>query len=159
MWSIVDTTDLFTGLDIDRWPDVFFHSAGQFGPVDLAVRWLEEASERKVGPQGCSFCTGPNFRSANQIWDVATIHFVFGDLVDSGRFRFSQFISGEWQTNPVDMEYFVHGSKNRNDKSKLKLTLERLAWNDATFRSVTTDLGHACLWHRRKVKEAIYIKQ
>ena len=33
-----------------------------------------------------------------------------------------------------------------NNDSKLKLTLERFAWNDATFRSVTTDLGHACLW-------------
>ena len=30
--------------------------------------------------------------------------------------------------------------------SKLKPTLERFAWNDATFRSVTTDIGHACLW-------------
>ena len=30
------------------------------------------------------------------------------------------------------MEYIVHGSKNQND-SKLKLTLERLFWNDATF--------------------------
>ena len=78
------------------------------------------------------------------------------------------------------MEYVVHGSNNQND-SKLKLTLERFAWNDATFRYVTTDLGHACEhclapghsvsknnvrvlsreqeWHRRKIKEAICINQ
>ena len=30
--------------------------------------------------------------------------------------------------------------------SRLTITLERLFGNDATFRSVTTDLGHACLW-------------
>ena len=61
-----------------------------------------------------------------------------------------------------NMEYTVHGSKNQDD-SKLKLTLERFAWNDATFRSVTTDLGHACLWldpdTGGRIWEAIYIKQ
>ena len=45
-------------------------------------------------------------------------------------------------SNKTLKEYIVHGSKNRND-SKLKLTLERVSWNDATFRSVTTYLGHA----------------
>ena len=65
----------------------------------------------------------------------------------------------------IAMEYIVHGSKNQND-SKLKLYLKR-----CNFRSVSTYLGHSVSknnirvlsreqkWHRRKVKEAIYIKQ
>ena len=56
-----------TGLDIHCWPGGFSHSAGQFGPVDLAVRWPEGASGHKFGLQGCSFCVGPNFQSAKQI--------------------------------------------------------------------------------------------
>ena len=78
-----------------HWPLAprLFYSAGQFGPVDLALHWPEGASERKFGPQGCSFCAGPKCKSDR---DVAAIWVVFR------RLDVSQFISGEWQTNPVD---------------------------------------------------------
>ena len=51
-------------------PAAFFNSAGQFGPVDLALHWPEGASERTFGPQGCSFCAGPKCKSDR---DVAAI--------------------------------------------------------------------------------------
>ena len=60
VWGAISPTP---GLDIDRWPVGFFYSAGQFGPVDLALHWPEGASERKFGPQGCSFCAGPKYKS------------------------------------------------------------------------------------------------
>ena len=53
----------------------------------------------------------------------------------------------------------TNGSKNQND-SKLKLTLERLIWNDATFRSVMTDLtikpeyvNRYCQTHDKKLNK------
>ena len=54
----------FTGLDIDRWPDRFFHLLWPVGPVALAVHWPERASDRQFGPQGvCSALA----RNVNQI--------------------------------------------------------------------------------------------
>ena len=40
------------GLDIDRWPDRFFHLLWPVGPVALAVHWPERASDRQFRPQG-----------------------------------------------------------------------------------------------------------
>ena len=55
---------IMSGLDIDRWPDRFFHLLWPVGPVALAVHWPERASDRQFGPQGvCSALA----RNVNQI--------------------------------------------------------------------------------------------
>ena len=43
------------------------------GPVDLALHWPEGASERKFGPQGCSFCAGPKGKSDRDVVAICVI--------------------------------------------------------------------------------------
>ena len=73
----IESAAIINSLDIDPWPAGFFYLAGQFGPVDLALHWPKGASERKFGPQGCSFCAGPKCKSDR---DVAAIGVVFRRL-------------------------------------------------------------------------------